>query len=122
MYYTPFITLIVRFKYRANRNDAFFNKKFLKGSKIRISEHLAPSNIELLEKVQKYVGVWQSWTRNAKIVATISDKKHQIKDLTELDKLIEHYELTELLLFHLVLKILIVLVPTNQLALQCVYC
>ena len=50
-------SVIVRFKYRANRNDVFFNKKFLKGSKIRISEHLAPSNIELLEKVQKYVGV-----------------------------------------------------------------
>ena len=89
-------SVIVRFKYRANRNDVFFNKKFLKGSKIRITEHLTPSNIELLEKVQKYVGVRQSWTRNGKIFATISDKKHQIKDLTELDKLIEHYELTEL--------------------------
>ena len=74
----------------------FFNKKFLKGSKIRITEHLTPSNIELLEKVQKYVGVRQSWTRNGKIFATINDKKHQIKDLTELDKLIEHYKLTEL--------------------------
>ena len=89
-------TVIIKFKYRANRNDVFYNKSSLKGSRIRITEHLIPSNLQILEKAQRHVGVRQTWTRNGKVHTNINKRKHHLKDMATLEKLIEDHQLIEL--------------------------
>ena len=89
-------TVIIKFKYRANRNDVFYNKSSLKGSRVRITEHLIPSNLKILEKAQRHVGVRQTWTRNGKVHANINKRKHHLKDMATLEKLIEEFKLVEL--------------------------
>ena len=88
--------VIIRFKYRANRNDVFKNKKDLKGSPVKITEHLIPERLALLKRVQNYIPVRNTWTLKGNVFAIVNGHKRQIKNNEEWVKMVNEHELTEL--------------------------
>ena len=87
---------IVKFVRRTVRNRIFFAKSQLKknNSSFTITEHLTAGTISLLSDVKDVVGRENAWTSQTKVFANIGkdkntgkDKKIQIRDLSDLEKL-----------------------------------
>lgn len=81
--------VLVKFSSTSHRNQVFFNKKKLKGSKLVIVEELTKVRYDLLQSVKEKVETRNIWTKDGKIYIKLKDKKHCIKSNDELIALIE---------------------------------
>lgn len=81
--------VLVKFPSTAQRNQVFFNKKKLKGSKLVIVEDLTKVRHDLLQSVREKVETQNVWTRDGRIYIKLQNKKHCIRNNDELVALLE---------------------------------
>ena len=90
--------VIVKFRYRAFRNDVFFKKRALKGNVhgTLIKEHLTPTTQALYERAISYCGYRHTWTKNGIVRVCVNNRTITIQDDGKLDVLIDKFNLTKL--------------------------
>lgn len=77
--------VIINFASLKSRNDAFYNKKKLKGSNMVLVEELTKNKYILLQHVKQKFGNKNAWSKNGKIYADIKGKKLMVKSAEELE-------------------------------------
>ena len=82
--------VIVRFVRRVVRNNVFFSRKHLKGTKVSISDHLSKYNLSLLKEAINIFGSDNTWSCLSKIYVRFGGRSHCIKTFYDIDKL-AHY-------------------------------
>ena len=80
--------VIVKFGSAFQRNQAFFNKKKLKHSKIAISEDLIKSRFDLLTFGKDKLGKENVWSMGGKIFTKYGGKKINLKSEDDVTNLI----------------------------------
>lgn len=79
--------IIVRFVNRFIRNQCFYQKKMLKGTKMIIKEDLTVRRATLLKNAAERFGIKSTWTINGVITTKIDGVLHKIRKLEDIDKL-----------------------------------
>ena len=84
--------VIVRFVRRVVRNNVFFNRRFLKGSKVSITDHLTKASRELLEHAKSAFGPHCAWSSTGKVFARVGDgNSHHIKSISDANSLLDEF-------------------------------
>lgn len=81
--------ILLKFSTIAQRNEIYYNKKKLKGSKVVIVEDLTKARHDLFNWVKEKVGRQNAWTKNGKIHAKIKDRNYFINTAEDLQKFMD---------------------------------
>ena len=76
--------VIVRFVRRVVRNNVFFCRKNLKGTKVSISDHLSKHNLSVLKEAKRVFGPDNTWSSMSKIYISAGGRSHNIKSFNDI--------------------------------------
>uniref|UniRef100_A0A8D9AKF1 Uncharacterized protein n=1 Tax=Cacopsylla melanoneura TaxID=428564 RepID=A0A8D9AKF1_9HEMI len=82
------VGVIIRFVSRKNRDQIFFSKRKLRGTKISITEDLTRENYKLLKHAQQEFDKKNIWTINGAIRIKIKDVIYKVKNVDDLNEMI----------------------------------
>ena len=77
--------VIVRFVRRVVRNNVFFNRRWLKGTKIAITDHLSKFNKALYQEAKGVFGSEHTWTSLGVVKANVGGKVRNIRSYRDID-------------------------------------
>ncbi|XP_008487928.1 uncharacterized protein LOC103524675 isoform X1 [Diaphorina citri] len=80
-------SVIVRFVSRKTRDDVYYLKKNLKGTRISITEDLTKKKYQLLKECQKHFEKRSLWTKYGVVKLHLNGKVHNIKNMKALEDL-----------------------------------
>lgn len=80
--------VVVGFDFVKERNQIYYNKKKLKGSKIVIAEELVKNRYELLLLAREKLGKGSVWTMEGEIYTKLDGKKIRLKNLKDLKRIV----------------------------------
>ena len=87
---TPVV--IVRFVRRVVRNNVFFSRRALKGTKVSITDHLSKNGKKLLNHAKNAFGPRCTWTSAGKVFARVGDgSSHYIKSDNDINSLLDEF-------------------------------
>ena len=76
--------VIVRFVRRVVRNNVFFCRKNLKGTKVSISDHLSKHNLSVLKEAKRVFGPDNTWSSMSKIFISAGGRSHSVKSFNDI--------------------------------------
>ena len=71
--------VIIRFARRVVRNNVFFKRRNLKGSKISITDHLTKFHHDLMNEAHGVFGSDNTWTSMGRVFVSVNGKREEIK-------------------------------------------
>ena len=84
--------VIVRFVRRVVRNNVFFSRRALKGTKVSITDHLSKNGKKLLNHAKNAFGPRCTWTSAGKVFARVGDgSSHYIKSDNDINSLLDEF-------------------------------
>ena len=78
--------VVVRFVRRVVRNNVFFNRKWLKGSKIAITDHLSKLNRDLFREAKDLFGPENTWTTFGIVKVRVQGRTEYIRSYADLER------------------------------------
>ena len=84
--------IVVRFVRRVVRNNIFFNRKWLKNTRVLITDHLTKSNRELFYKAKEQLGRQNVWTTLGVVKAKVNGQYYEIRSQFDLENLYQPFQ------------------------------
>ena len=85
--------VVVRFVRRVIRNNIFFNRRYLKNTKVSISDHLSAHNRQLLDVTKAVCGRDNTWTSLGQVFSKLNDRRYEFTSLSQVKYVEDHPEM-----------------------------